>query len=269
MTPTDEPPPAGAATDAVDPAFVPVVRAVSDALGDRIIAAIVHGSATSGGLRPESDLDLLVIVAASLDERTRAVLVDRLLDVSGSRARLGPARPAEVTVVVKRDLDPWRFPPVTDLQYGEWLRAEVEAGTLAGPHADPDLTVVLTAARQRGIAVIGPGPRELIPEIPASDLERAIVASLPELVGNLAGDERNVLLTLARMQHTLESGSIVPKDVAAERVARRIPPDEGALLLRAAAAYRGEVHDEWMPRPTALDSYVQRARREIEGHPTH
>ncbi|MHA7985010.1 aminoglycoside adenylyltransferase family protein [Rathayibacter sp. CAU 1779] len=256
----------GAAIDSVDPGFARVLAAASGALGERMLAAIVHGSATSGGLRPDSDLDLLVIVRSALDDATRATLVDRLLDVSGSRARRGPARPTEVTVVVHGDIDPWRCPPITHLQYGEWLRAEAEAGTLAGPHADPDLAVVLTAARDTGVAVVGPSPDILIPAIPPKDLERAIVDSLPELVDNLRGDERNVLLTLARMQHTLETGRIVPKDVAAERIARRLPDDEAVVLVRAAAAYRGELQDEWMPHPPALEAYVRRAQREISRH---
>jgi streptomycin 3"-adenylyltransferase len=253
----------------VDPGFARLLAAVTETLGDRMLGAIVHGSATSGGLRPQSDLDLLVIVPAALDRDLRATLVDRLLDVSGSRARLGPGRPAEVTVVVHGDIDPWRFPPVTFVQYGEWLRDEAEAGTLAGPHPDPDLAVVLTAARDAGIAVVGPEPGILIPVIPPHDLERAIVESLPELIGNLRGDERNVLLTLARMQHRLAPGRMVPMYVAAQAIARRLPGDVSAVLLRAAAAYRGELRDEWMPHPPALEAYVRRARREIASHSRH
>ena len=42
---------------------------------------------------------------------------------------------------------------------------------------------------------------------------------------------------------SLETGSIVPKDVAAREAADRLTPAHGRVLERAAAAYRGEIDD--------------------------
>ena len=77
---------------------------------------------------------------------------------------------------------------------------------------------------------------------------RAIGDALPELLGNLEGDERNVLLTLVRMWHTLATGEFVPKDVAAEWATCRLPAERAALVALARDAYLGTRADNWQPR---------------------
>ncbi|MDQ0373940.1 aminoglycoside adenylyltransferase domain-containing protein [Cellulomonas humilata] len=56
-----------------------------------------------------------------------------------------------------------------------------------------------------------------MPAAPVADLRRSIDDSLEPLLDGLVGDERNVVLTLARMVVTLETGAIVSKDVPPER----------------------------------------------------
>ena len=36
----------------------------------------------------------------------------------------------QVTVVVRSEVRPWRYPPRMDFQYGEWLRSDLEIGNL-------------------------------------------------------------------------------------------------------------------------------------------
>lgn len=209
-----------------------------------MLAVILHGSATAGGLRPDSDLDLLLVTRRSLDRVEREAMCAVLLAHSGLRAGAGPARALEVTSVVARDIEPWSYPPTCDFQYGEWLRDEIVAGDLPARHTDPDLAVALTAARGTGRPLRGPRPGSILPRVPSADLERAMRDSVPALLADFRGDERNVLLTLARMLVTLETGRIVPKDVAAARAARAVPLARDCLEL-AGAAYRGEARDDW------------------------
>ena len=55
-------------------------------LGADLAAAYLFGSAVLGGLRPDSDLDVLALVAAADDAWTRSgALVERLLAISGRR----------------------------------------------------------------------------------------------------------------------------------------------------------------------------------------
>ncbi|HWV10081.1 MAG TPA: nucleotidyltransferase domain-containing protein, partial [Pseudomonas sp.] len=121
--------------------------AIHDALGDDLLAVYLYGSAVDGGLRPDSDIDLLVIARTPLAGHARQHLVQRLLELSAYPARDG-VRPLELTLVVLDDIRPWRYPPRRDLVFGEWLRPVLEAGEIAPPALDPDLSVLLTSARQ-------------------------------------------------------------------------------------------------------------------------
>lgn len=76
---------------------------------------------------------------------------------------------------------------------------EFEQNNIPKPETNPDLAIVLTKVRDNSIALFGPPAQELFDPVPVEDLRRAIAESLPTLVDELRGDERSVLLTLARM----------------------------------------------------------------------
>ena len=95
--------------------------------------------------------------------------------------------------------------------------------------------MVLEARR----AVFGPPPSRLLDPVPPDDLVRAVVARIPGLMADLVDDSRNVLLTLARILVTVETGEIVAKDRAAERVLPRLGARERVVLERARDAYHG------------------------------
>jgi len=210
-----------------------------------VVGLYLYGSSTAGGLRHESDIDLLLVTRRSLSALERAALSDLLLRYSGRGGTVAPGRPVELTSVVHTDLIPWRYPPVCDYQYGEWLRAEINAGQIPAPHPDPDLAILLTAARSASEPLRGPALDQVSDPVPAPDVRRAIHDSLDPLLGDLVGDERNVLLTLARMVVTLETGQIVPKDQAARRVMDKLPLACREVLDAARRGYLGEAVDDW------------------------
>ena len=51
-------------------------------LGRHLIATYLYGSALDGGLKPESDIDLFVVVNNSLSESNRKQLMTEMLSVS-------------------------------------------------------------------------------------------------------------------------------------------------------------------------------------------
>lgn len=228
-----------------------VVDAVRQVLGDDLVAVYLYGSATSSGLRPESDLDLLAVVRSPLGQRVRPLL-DAVLARSGRRHGL---RPVELSVVVADRVRPWRYPPPRELQYGEWLRDGLEAYDPAaggpapwGGPDDPDLACLLTQVLLDGVALVGPPAEQVLAPVPLADLRHAVADGVPGLLADLADDTRNVLLTLARILATLRTDRIWSKDAAAAQVAGDVPADLRPLLELAAAAYRGEADDDWSPR---------------------
>lgn len=190
-----------------------IVAVAGGVLGGDVIGAYLHGSAVLGELRPASDVDVLVVSRRSMDERGRRALLGGLLGISGSR---NGVRPVELIVVVQSEVQPWRYPPTCDFLYGEWLRDEYEAGEVPQPAPMPDLALLITMVLTGDHPLTGPRPAQVLGSVPHSDLVRASVAGIPDLLDNLDGDTRNVLLTLARIWTTLATGQIRSKDAAAD-----------------------------------------------------
>ena len=223
-----------------------VVAIVRDVLGEALIGAYLHGSAVLGGLRPTSDVDILAVIDRSTTEAERRTLVDRLLEISGRRARRGPGRPIELTILVQSDVRPWRFPPRVEFLYGEWLRGDYEGGFVPepGPMADLGPEIALTLAGN--LALAGPPPAEVLDPLPEADLRRSITAGVPSLLDDLDSDTRNVLLTLARIWATLATREIGSKDQAAAWALERLPePDRGSLNLAREMYLEGWDRDDW------------------------
>lgn len=226
-----------------------VMMALRDVLGNALLAVYLHGSAVSGGLRPQSDIDLLAIVDESMTDDQRSDLLAALLPISG-RHPVTPdgLRCIEAIVFCRSDLLEGRFPARAEFVYGEWLRDGFEAGVRPMPASDPEYTLLLAQARGQAIPLFGPGILTFLPEIPRAHVRQAMRDALPDLLNGLRGDERNVLLTLARMWRTARTGEFVAKDAAAEWAIPQMSHHDAATLDYARRAYLGELVDEWRSR---------------------
>ena len=220
------------------------MEAVEGVLGDQLVAVYLYGSAVVGGLRPASDLDLFAVVSRPTSYAERRDLASTLIPISRREVRPPAWRPLELTVVATPDLVPWRFPPRTDFQYGEWLRDEFERGEVDPDKPDnPDLALVIEMVRRNGRRLVGPPADELLPPVPEDDLRAALVGVVPDLMADLDPDTANVLLTLARVWHTLESGEFTSKDAAADWAITRLGSTGSRPLVKARDTYLGAATD--------------------------
>jgi len=233
-------------TDAVDEQVTAVVGCLLALPDDTVAGAYLYGSAVDGGLRPDSDLDFFVVSERPIQREERAGLVGRLSPISDHRTRPPTWRPVELTVVVRSDVCPWRYPPRMDFQYGEWLRSDLEAGNL-DPQSElnPDLAVLITMVLLRGRVLAGPPAAQLLDPAPRGDLVRAMVSGVDGLLADLETDTRNVLLTLARIWSTVVEGGIRSKDAAAGWALRRLPEEHRSVLARARTAYLEGGEEAW------------------------
>lgn len=227
-----------------------LARVLADDPGG-IIGVYLYGSSTTTGLGPESDVDLLFVTRRSLMLEERRSLVSLLLGLSGWKGHakdfpdVADRRPLEVTSLVADTLDPLATEPWRDFQFGEWLRSDFTRGNVPEPERDPDVVILLATAMASHRVLHGPSLDSLVAEIPLALLREAQRAAVPALVEDLHGNGRDVLLTLARALHTVDTGGIVPKDHAAGLAAKRVDADGAELLRAAAREYRGEEWVDW------------------------
>ncbi|MCJ7859208.1 aminoglycoside adenylyltransferase domain-containing protein [Corynebacterium kalidii] len=210
-----------------------------------IVGVYLYGSSTTSRLAPESDVDLLLVTDRSMQTDERASLLSEVLALSGWVGHSGTfpevahRRPLEVTSLVAADLHPLAAAPRRDFQFGEWLRGAVVQGYVPEPEWDPDVVILLATALASHRVLHGPPLEDMVEAIPVAQLRQAQRSVLPALLEELDQDPRNVLLTLARAVHTVETGEIVAKDAAVAAVAGRLDPAgagmPGAEMLRAAA----------------------------------
>ncbi|MCA8026543.1 AadA family aminoglycoside 3''-O-nucleotidyltransferase [Burkholderia cepacia] len=235
-------------------------------LGATLNAIHLFGSALDGGLKPRSDIDLLATVSARPDEPTRRALMLGLLAVSAPPGRAGGMRALEVTVVAHDEIVPWRHPARRELQFGEWLRHDLEAGIVEPALVDHDLAILLTKVRQHSVALAGPPAAALLEPVPAGDFVAALLATVAQWHAEpgWCGDECNVVLALARIWYSAATGRIAPKDVAATWALARLPETYRPVVAAARAAYLGEEEDTAILSGEPLAAFIGYARRTVE-----
>lgn len=235
-----------------------------------LIGVYLYGSAVTGRVLPDSDVDLLLITGRSLTGTERRGLTSLLLRRSGWRGHAqhfpeaSARRPIEVTAVLADDARSHR--PRHDFQYGEWLRAELHDSAIPEPAENPDVVILLATAWAAYRTLRGPDLRDMIEKVPPEQLRQAMVESIPDLLDGVAGDERNTLLTLARILVTLETERIVPKDEAADIVASQLRGTDRELLEQARAGYLGHGDDDWTGQIPAVEELARRLAEQAQQH---
>jgi predicted nucleotidyltransferase len=241
-----------------------VVAIVEDVLGDDVVGAYLHGSAVLGGLRPRSDLDVMVVSRRRTTRREKRRLAARLLAVSGR------PRSVELTIVVQDEIRPWRYPPRMDFQYGDWWRGEFERGEVEPwpSPTNPDLASLIRMVLLSDAPLLGPRPAEMFEPVPRRDYVDALARGIDELLRDIESDTRNVVLTLARIWSSIETDEVRSKDAAADWALPRLPATLRPVLARARAIYLGDEEERWddvRPQVRAFAEHVVAVIRGVAG----
>ncbi|TEA78846.1 AadA family aminoglycoside 3''-O-nucleotidyltransferase [Allopusillimonas ginsengisoli] len=237
-------------------------------LAGTLQAIHLFGSAIDGGLKPYSDIDLLVTVNAPLPDPVRYALMMDLLSISAAPGTNETHRALEVTVIVRHEVVPWRYPPLRELQFGEWLREPLQHGCVEGATVDHDLAILLTKARQHSINLVGMPARDLFDPVPKEDLAKALFDTVAQWnsTSDWQGDERNIVLALARIWFSAASGEITSKDAAAAWVLERLPDVYAPVVHTAREAYLGSGRDDLAGRTDEVQAFIYYAKAMIGKH---
>jgi streptomycin 3"-adenylyltransferase len=252
VTSTDIPPEESAQLERVH-------RVLRDSLGEALVGVYLFGSATSSGLKPRSDLDVMVVSCTPMTLDQKAHLISKLLGLSCDPRHL------EVTIVIQSDVRPWRYPPRMELQYGDWWRKEFERGNLQPwEERNPDLASLISMVLDASTVLYGPPPDEVFDRVPRADYTKALHEGIGGLMVDLPSDTTNVVLTLARIWSGLATGGSRSKDAAADWVLPHLPAEHRPVLEEARAIYLGELQAEPSDFAVRAQAYAELVIKEIQ-----
>jgi predicted nucleotidyltransferase len=215
-------------------------------LGADLLGVYLYGSALVGGLQKYSDIDLLVVANRMMTVEEKRKLISNLLQISGVYMKSSKL-PVEMTIVEKAAINPWKYPPHFDFQYGDWLRESFESGVIEpwSTYEMPDLALIITQALLKSQTLWGLEPEQLLTPVPYHDFIKAMLNDLNRLATDLEHDTRNVLLTYARIWSTLETNAIRSKPAAADWVMNHLPAIYQPVIKRAKLICTGVENEYW------------------------
>jgi predicted nucleotidyltransferase len=241
-----------------------VLAGLRSELGGDLVGVYLHGSVVLGCFGPHSDIDVMAVSVRKLGRDRKHALVQMLLEVSNA------PRPVELDVILASTLRRWRHPAPFEFHYSESLRGRFEAGELEPwEHGvNRDLAAHAAVIREAGVAVVGPPPSEVFPEIPEADFCDALRYDVEWWRGHLAeleeipGGVRNAVLSLARIWATLSTGDQHSKATGVEWTLPQLPAELRLVLEHAYAVYLGTAEERWSDLPVA--DYVSAVAGEID-----
>lgn len=215
-------------------------------LGPDLLGVYLYGSSLVGGLQKYSDIDLFVVTRRATTSEEKARLIAELLQISGIYMKSSKL-PIEMTLVEKAAINPWRYAPYFDFQYGDWLRQFFEKGIIEPwvTNKMPDLALIVTQVLLKSQTLLGLEPERLLAAVPYHDFIKAMLHDLNRLAMDLEHDTRNVLLTYARIWSTLETNAIRSKPAAADWVMNHLPKVYQPVMRRAKSICIGMENEYW------------------------
>ncbi len=239
---------------AVNAVLAELVREIRAILGPELVGVYLYGSLSLGDFDPaSSDVDFLAVTRDTLSSEALAAL-------GALHARLVMSM-----LPYANKLEGWYFTrpalryPVPD----EPQQATIGADWPFGLQAPGAVWVIERhIVREHGLTVFGPPPRELIDPVTPEALRAATSFLLRDFWAlQLDGPDwlrtrdyqAFAILTMCRALHTLHTGRLVSKPVAATWAQQHLTPPWPALIIQA-LAWR---HDHREGDMTAMLAFVR------------
>jgi len=249
----------GAATDARE-TLHQLTSTLESHLGADLLGLYLFGSLAAGGFYPgKSDLDLMAIVAAPVEEGEQ---LDALRTLHDAFVAERPAWVERIEV---------SYVPLDVLQtLGDRPKGRIAVINPGEPLHMRDTgfesTLDWHSVTTQGETLLGPQPLDLGPEVSPGAYRRAVEALVNEWPSNVRAPwvayvpahQGYIVLTLCRALYGLATGEQATKDEAAAWAAARYP-EWASFIHEARARYRADVHDAHRALITFTDHVVAQA----------
>ena len=224
-------------------------------LGEKMAGFYVHGSIAFGCFTwATGDIDFLVVAEAPLAQAEKEALIRVLLDMDAQ----APPKGFEMSVVLRRDCDPFVHPMAFELHFSNAHKARATADLSAycrDMHGvDPDLAAHCTVIRHRGKTLFGEPIEEVFGEVPRAAYVDSLMCDIASAEEDIADNPVYVTLNLCRVLAYLTEDAVLSKAEGGAWGLTHLPGEYHPLLRAALAAYAGApFHAETLLEPFARE----------------
>jgi hypothetical protein len=249
------------------------VAALCGAFPEALRGVYLHGSLALGSFQPaRSDIDLLLVFDGPLDAEGLTQLARLCLAHDGRPHRF------ELSALEQRALREWRHPAPYLFHHGDPAHTQAALERADWPRdpntplLDPDLAGHVWVTRERGVALFGPPPVEMFPELPMADIKDSLLQDvLSEGFGLLRirelPDPVSAVLNACRTLAWLRDGVCRSKDEGAKWALIELPWRMSSLTARALERYRNPDATVTLPADE-LHKFADYMRNALKGEVT-
>ena len=232
---------------------------VKQILGEQFVGMYLYGSLASGDFDPQtSDIDFLVVTTRTLSEEKIAELESMHNETwAASLKRAGELEGSYVPIDLIRRHDPNGAPCPT-----------VNEGKFFVDKRGSDWIIQRHVIREYGVIVEGPDPKTLIDFVSPDDIRGAVLGILREWWFPMLEDpswlrdhggkyHAFAVMTMCRVLHALEHGTIVSKPKAVQWARGKLGERWVALIDKAVAVSRHEIDADFLNETLDFIRFVQ------------
>jgi predicted nucleotidyltransferase len=239
---------------------------VKQILGDQFVGMYLYGSLSSGDFDPESsDIDFLVVTASTLPEEKISEL--EAMHKQTWATSLKRAGELEGAYVPRKLL--WRYDPngaaCPTVNEGKFYVAPLGSDWIIQRHV----------VREYGVIIEGPDPKMLIDVISSDEIRSSVLAVLREWWFPMLEDpswlrdhgskyHAFAVITMCRVLHVLERGTIVSKPKAIAWTRKKLAEPWIQVIDKAVIAARTEGGDEFLSETLDFIRFVKVQTRKFE-----
>ena len=239
---------------------------VKQILGDQFVGMYLYGSLSTGDFDPEtSDIDFLVVTAKTLPDEIVAELEAMHKETwATSLKRAGELEGSYIPKELIRRHDPNGAPCPT-----------VNEGEFFVDKRGSDWIIQRHVVREYGVVIEGPAPKTLIDFVSPDDIRSAVLAVLREWWFPMLDDaswlrdhgskyHAFAVVTMCRVLHALEHGTIVSKPKAVQWAREKLGDPWREVIDKAVAAARHEGQDGFLDETLDFIRFVKRQTKSFE-----
>jgi predicted nucleotidyltransferase len=239
---------------------------VKKILGDQFVGMYLYGSLSSGDFDPEtSDIDFLVVTTKNLsDEKIAELEAMHQQTWATSPKRAGELEGSYIPKDLIRRHDPNGAPCPT-----------VNEGKFFVDQRGSDWIIQRHVVREYGVIVEGPDPKTLIDFVSPDDIRGAVLGTLHEWwfpmldIPSWLREHGNkyqafAVITMCRVLHALEHGTVVSKPKAIEWARKYLGDPWRQLIDKAVDASRQETQDDFLDETLGFIRFVREQTRKLE-----